>query len=384
MKFHFAGVIPKIFSILLASGTITTTQAESPRDITEIDSNFKVATVGNLTVQYYNALEAPFVVEGFAWRTAPTAPLYRLPESFSVQEINEGALYLAHNTAGGAIRFRSDSPYIVLRSRLAYSADMNHMPRTGSAGFDLYCGAGADIRYRATAQPNPGQEVIETPLAWVESGKLYDWTLNLPLYGGADTIEIGIAPGSQILPPAPHKITAPILFYGSSITQGGCASRPGNAYPSLLCRALDAPQINLGFSGSGRGEIALAEAIGKLQLAAIVLDYDHNAPDEAHLRATHEPFFQAIRRQQPELPVIMVSKCDFAPGQEERRAIIRQTYENAVKAGDRNVWFIDGESLFGNEDRDACTVDGCHPNDLGFYRMYRTMLPVLQEALPAK
>ncbi len=360
-----------------------TTQAEETRDITEIDANFKAATVGDLAVHYYNALEAPFVVEGFAWRR-PGGALYRLPESFTTNEINEGALYLAHNTAGGAIRFRSDSPYIVLRAQLAYSGDMNHMPRTGSAGFDLYCGAGEEIRYRATAQPNPGQEVLELPLSGGEPGKFYDWTLNMPLYGGASAIEIGVAPGSQILPPTPHKIEKPVLFYGSSITQGGCASRPGNAYTSLLCRAVDAPQINLGFSGSGKGEIALAEAIAKLDLAALVLDYDHNAPDEAHLQATHEPFFQTIRRSNPELPVIMVSKCDFYPGQEGRRAIIRQTWENAVKAGDKKVWFVDGETLFGTKDRDACTVDGCHPNDLGFYRMYDTILPVLQEALKAK
>ena len=112
------------------------TMADQTRDIKEIDSNFKAATVGDLAVNYYNALEAPFAVEGFAWR-APGGALYRLPESFTNREINDGALYLAHNTAGGAIRFRSDSPYIVLRSKLAYSGDMNHMPRTGSAGFEF-------------------------------------------------------------------------------------------------------------------------------------------------------------------------------------------------------------------------------------------------------
>ena len=112
-----------------------------------------------------------------------------------------------------------------------------------------------------------------------------------------------------------------------------------------------------------------------------MLDYDHNAPDEAHLEATHEPFFRAIRNRRPELPVLLVSRCDFhgTAADIRRREIIRATWEHAAAAGDRHVRFLDGELLFGAEERDACTVDGCHPNDLGFYRMYRTMLPLLAE-----
>ena len=195
----------------------------------------------------------------------------------------------------------------------------------------------------------------------------------------------------RILPPLAHKVEAPILFYGSSITQGGCASRPGNTYSSMLCRAVDAEQINLGFSGSGRGEEAIAEAIAGLELSAFIMDYDHNALSAEHLRATHGPFFHIIRAAQPELPVIMMSACDIRPSVARdpeselplRRDIIRRTFLRAVGGGDRNVYFIDGESLFGREMHDACTVDGCHPNDLGFFRMYKRILPTLIKALNA-
>ena len=377
-----------LLSLLLSTGMTLAAFCQSTETksiaIEEIDRNFQQATVGGRDVAYKDALQAPCVLSGFPWRD-PAKPLYRLPAAFTDQEVNPGALSLARHTAGGAIRFRTDSPYIAVRAQLACSSDMNHMPRAGSAGFDLYRGSGAAVEYCKTVQPGRDQKQIENLLVTGGTGQMTDYILYLPLYGSASTIEVGLAPDATLEAPTPQAISRPVLFYGSSITQGGCASRPGNAYTTMLCRAIDAPQINLGFSGSGRGEIAIARAIAGLELAAFVMDYDHNAPTPEHLQKTHEPFFQAIRQEQPNLPVIMMSKCDFRDSRDHgaRRAIIRKTYDNAVAAGDRHVWFVDGETLFGTEDRDACTVDGCHPNDLGFYRMYKTVLPVLNEAVRA-
>lgn len=358
--------------------------------IEEIDKNFKAATIGSEKILFHNACTVPFSVEGFPWRPEGSLTFYRLPRTLTKDQVNEGALWLANQTAGGAIRFRTDSPKIAIRAKLVYSSDMNHMPRAGSAGFDLYRGLGRNSQHTGTAQPDRDQRemeqiLCENPLP----GEMADFILNMPLYGGAEAIEIGISPGAKLRPPTPHKIKAPVLFYGSSITQGGCASRPGNAYTTRLCRTLDSPQINLGFSGSGRGEIAVARAIAELPLSAFVLDYDHNAPDPEHLQATHEPFFRAIRGKQPLLPILILSACDVWKEFNNdartvrllRRDIIRKTYENAVKAGDKNVYFMDGEDLFGKSERSACTVDRCHPNDLGFDRMYRTVLPVLRQAL---
>lgn len=353
--------------------------------IDEIAPNGQQTTVSGKVVAYKDALQAPFVLSGFPWRD-PANALYRLPTAFTDREVNPEALSLARHTAGGAIRFRTDSPYVAVRAQLAFLSDMNHMPRTGSAGFDLYRGSGATIEYCKTIQPGHNQKQIETMLVTGGTGQTTDYILYLPLYGGVSTIEVGLAPDATLEDPTPQATSRPVLFYGSSITQGACASRPGNAYTTMLCRALDAPQINLGFSGAGRGEIAVARAIGGLELAAVVMDYDHNAPTPDHLQKTHEPFFQAIRKEQPQLPVIIMSRCDFRGSRDhiDRRDIIRKTYDHAVAGGDRLVWFIDGQNLFGTEDRDACTVDGCHPNDLGFYRMYKTVLPILKEAIRAR
>lgn len=355
--------------------------------IEEIDRNFVQATVGDKPIHYYNVLQKPVELEGLPWmQTNQNKVFYRLPETMTDAQVNEGALYLANNTAGVAARFRSDSELLVIRAKLSYSSDMNHMPRLGSAGFDLYCGSGTEKVHAGSAQPNRDQELLELQMGNNPEGVMKEWTLNFPLYGGVSEVEIGIAPNAKLEAPIPHAVQKPILFYGSSITQGGCASRPGNAYTSMLCRAVDAPQINLGFSGSGRGESAVAEAIAGLDLACFVMDYDHNSPSLEHLKATHETFFQIIRQKNPNLPILILSKCNIwkQTGYDldhQRRAVIRSTYENALAAGDRNVYFIDGETLFGGEGRNECTVDRCHPNDLGFYRMACAVLPTLKKAL---
>ena len=366
-------------------------------DITRIDRNFSTEPVNANGFLFRDVKQAPFRLEGLGWYEENGHAFYRLPKTMTEAEINAGALSLANHTSGVCVRFRSDTPELVIRAKLANSCDMSHMPRAGSMGFDTYRKLpGGELLYNRTIKPAPGTVELETECGKNPDGLLCEWVVNFPLYGGVEKVEIGLKEGCMILPPLPHRVPHPVLFYGSSITQGGCASRPGNAYSSMLCRQVDAEQINLGFSGNGKGEIAVAKAIGGLKLSAFIMDYDHNAPTPEHLEATHEPFFRAVRKAQPDLPVIILSMCDIRsyilhsnnPGTTEstaadRREIIRRTWQHAVDAGDRNVYFIDGETLFGKKMYDACTVDGCHPNDLGFYRMFKHVLPVLKTALKA-
>ena len=361
--------------------------------IEDIDPNFQARKIGEKPVVYLDVLKGPFSVEGLPWKTDDKRewPLVRLPANLTKGDINEGALWSGrHNTPGATVRFRTDSPFIAIKSKLSCPGDMNHMPRAGSAGFDLYMGPFGHCMHCGTAQPNHGEIDLERLLFTREPSDtgMREWTIDLPLYGGVAAISVGVSPEATIEAPPPHAY-GKILFYGSSITQGGCASRPGNMYPSMLCRAVDAEQVNLGFSGCALGEIAMAKTISDLDLSAFVYDYDYNAPSPEHLQKTHEPFFKVVRERHPDLPVVIMSLCNFwrhwgpesTKDREKRREIIYTTYRNAIAAGDRHVYFIDGETLFGNRDRDACTVDGCHPNDLGFYRMYEAILPVLRKAL---
>lgn len=351
------------------------------QDIASVDKNFAVEKCDGLNVVYRDALSAPFVLEGFPW-FEKGKPLYRLPHNIKPEDINGGArMVLAKHTSGGVVRFRTDSPYITLRAKISNpNASMGHMPETGSSGFDLFRDGN---EYVKTVNPTHYKKSIPVPLEvpLVKGGakKMRDYTLYMPLYNGVDSLEIGLAPDAKLEAPTPHKIKKPVLFYGSSITQGACASRTSNAYTAMLCRAVDAPLINLGFSGSAKGEIKVAELIGSLDLAAFVMDYDYNAPNFEHLKKTHEPFFKAVRNARPDLPIIILGKITHATP--ERDAVVRATYENAVKAGDKKVWFVDGKTLFSGADYSYLTVDNCHPNDLGFYLMFKNSLPTLKKAL---
>ena len=195
---------------------------------------------------------------------------------------------------------------------------------------------------------------------------------------------MGVSPDATIQAGREPRFRKPVVFYGSSITQGGCAGKVGSCYSTILARRLDAAQINLGFSGNAKGEEVMAHYIAGLEMSAFIFDYDHNAPNVDHLRRTHEPFFRIVRQAQPQLPIVLVSKPDFdgyPDENRERRNVILQTYANAVAAGDRHVYFVDGETLFGRGDRDMCAVDGCHPTSLGFLRMADRLEPVLRRAL---
>ena len=356
--------------------------------VSSLDKNFRTGELGASGIDFFNVQEFPFCVEGFAWRV-PGGPFFRLPDTFTDKEINAEALSLSACTAGGVVRFRSNSRWIVVRAVFRNSLDLGRMPRSGSGGCDLYGANGCighfqyvaehglvwlptaaaapanELRFMGMVEPAAGFPPVEQKLSGSPYGKIIDFQLNMPLYGGIESLEIGVMPGAALEPPTPRRITLPLLFYGESITQGGCASRAGNSHVSMLGRSLDAEVINMGFSGSGKAESALAEAIAKLPLAGMICDLGHapNAPN----------FLRIIREAQPDLPILIVSK---SYSDEKLSRTLFEASDN------RHTWFLHGRSIFA--DNDACTVDGAHPNDLGFHLMYRAMLPILRQMLTAE
>lgn len=351
--------------------------------IQDIDKNFIIQAPDGRDYTYYNALEKPFELSGFAWYEKEKV-LCRLPQEI-LPRTNDGVKTLAWYTSGGMIRFRTSSSSIAVKTELYSDYYMTHMPNSGSCGFDLYIGEGKNKIFKSNKMADYLKKDFNALFTDLESTEERECTIYMPLYNGVNKLFIGVLSGSEIKAPSPFTIEKPVLFYGSSITQGGCASRPGNSYTHILTRWLDANMINLGFSGSGRGEIAVAEAIASIPLSAFVMDYDYNAPNVEHLEKTHEKFFLTIREKQPGLPVVFVSKPDIENNKWEssvaRRDVIKKTYNNALKRGDKNVHFVDGETLFGKKHRDSCTVDGVHPNDFGFMRMAENIFPALKKAL---
>lgn len=293
---------------------------------------------------------------------------------------DENLRYLQGNTSGGRIRFVTNSKKLGIHLRIQPCELIYNFSYIGFAGIDAYLGDKHPLRALGVCCPPLGEReaLVEFPL----SGKEECITLYLPLYAGVELLEIGVEPGAVIEAPPSYTHTKPILYYGSSITQGGCASRAGNSYCALVSRWLDSDFTCLGFSGCAKGEPWLARWIAEQDMSCFVYDYDHNAPDAEYLRQTHQPFLKTILDRQPELPVILLSKPNPQPGTQdaERRDIIRETALWAESEGHR-VRFLDGGTLFSGRNSEGCTVDSIHPNDLGFFRMAEALYPILREFL---
>lgn len=340
--------------------------------ISNVDSNLKVEkSVEREDVVWRSAKEGMFDLYGLLY-TKEEPGFYRIPAQVA-KETSEGVYLLNTNTAGGRIRFKTDSPYIAIRAEMSEICHFPHMPLSGTSGFDLYGVENGVQTYLHTFMPPFEMKYGYESLAELEGSRgCREYVINFPLYNDVQSLEIGLQEGASVQKGEKYRNKKPVVFYGSSITQGGCASRPGNCYQNFISRHYNLDYVNLGFSGSGKAEEAIVSYMSGLDMIMFVSDYDYNAPDPEYLENTHFRMYQRIREKQPEVPYVMICNPAYEKREEEniqRRDIIFQTYRKARDRGDKNVYFIDGYTLFGGQDRDACTVDRTHPNDLGFYRM---------------
>lgn len=289
--------------------------------------------------------------------------------------------HIAERTTGARAAFRTDSQSIKIEIKLKTLEHDVGMSRFSCSSAAVYTGKGDSLIYRGLAVP--GFDDMTGDIAFSKEKKTEDVMIFFPRNEIVENIYITVDDGAEILPPTPYKYEQPVIFFGSSITEGGHAALVTNAYTALLSERLDFEYYNFGLSGSCRGQLEIAEYICSLNPSVFVYDYDHNAPNADFLRKTHEPFFKHVRQRLPMLPVIIMTAPNYEsmPEADERRKIIKTTYENALAAGDKNVYFIDGKSFFGEDKRQFCTTDTVHPNDFGFHRMASVIEPVLKEAL---
>lgn len=347
--------------------------------IEDIDKNLKVDTnIEKKNIKFLNPENAPFKIYG-VFRDGDC--FCRIPKE-TAKKINDGVYYLNHHTSGGRICFVTDSPYIVINAEVHKADPMVHMAHVGISGFDVYVKENGNHYYKGSIKPlSHDCDIVEGIVELHNENETYEVVVNMPLYGGVKKIHIGVDENSQIKAPQEYKISKPAVYYGSSITQGGCASRPGMAYQAIISRELDCDFINLGFSGSAMAEQEITDYIKNLDMSLFVMDYDHNAPSLQHLEATHEKMFKCIREKNPDLPILIMSRPKYylTYEEEKRLEIIKSTYDNAVSKGDKNVYFIDGSTLMNDEIKDNGTVDDCHPTDLGFFSMAQRIIPVIKD-----
>lgn len=334
-------------------------------------------------LEFFNINTQPFEIRGVFYENGKYR---RLPESLG-ESLNEGLKYNYTNTSGGRVRFKTDSSVIAISVKMNGICKMSHCALTGSTGFDMYYNEGEKYKYFGTFIPpfDVTDEGFESKHDF-KTTKLREITINFPLYSGVSEFNIGVCEGSILEKPNVYKCETPIVYYGHSITQGGCASRPGNSFPSIISRRFDIDYINLGFSGGAKGEKEIAEYISELDMSLLVYDYDHNAPNFEYLKETHEKMFKIIRNKHPNLPIIMMTTTAmprFDIDHKERKEVVYQTYKNAVDNGDENVYFLDGNTIYSicGDDDFSGTVEGNHANDLGFTFIAKVLGDMIEKIL---
>lgn len=330
-------------------------------------------------------------VEGQGW--ADTESTFdRLPAR-AKDSVRAAVWSLSKHSAGLCVRFVTDASEIHTRWTLTSARlEMNHMPATGVSGLDLYAKTrpvgepGGKFRWLAVGRPSAKSNSVKLA-SGIPKGKR-EYVLYLPLYNGVESVEIGVPETSKIWKSSTRQSNLkPIVFYGTSITQGGCASRPGVVHTAILGRWLDAPVINLGFSGNGRMEAEVATLMAELDASVFVIDCLPNIA-AGDVTSRTEPLVKILRKAHPETPIVLVEDRSYTDSfliesKRQRnltsRAALKAAFERLKSAGDANLYYIPGEDLIGDDGEG--TVDSSHPTDLGFLRQSEAFLKVLKPIL---
>lgn len=344
--------------------------------------------IGNTEVVWYDIKQKPFSLHGFY--DPLNTPYYRRVPADVAAATSEGVDKLARESAGGRVRFATDSPFIAIRAKFLVVGRSPRMCLTGTAGFDLY--EDGELGSRFLKEFRMPYEMVDSyeQLLKTHGNTMRTFTINFPLHAVVESLEVGLKPGAALGEAKPYRDIEPIVFYGSSIVHGTAASRPGLTYESLISREMNLDYTNLGFSGQAKAEGVLCEWMATLPMSIFVCDYDHNAPTVEHLENTHYAMYETIRKKNPDLPYVMITRPDYWTqyGDQEnilqRRDVIMASYLKARATGDKNVYFIDGLGFNVEPHQYEMSVDSIHPNDTGFVRMADTIGTIIRHILVKK
>ena len=354
-------------------------------DIEKLDRYMARTEIDCSNLEFYDPRNGDFAVEGLHW--FDSEKLYqRLPQAVE-KMVTAPVWTLSCCPTGGQIRFATDSRRIVISVKNTDAKVNVTMAEIARSGCDLYCGTpGVDEEFWNTAWPVPGELLYTYEIFNVPEKQVRNFRINLPLYNGVDEVFIGLEKDSKILPPVPLKSHQPIVVYGTSITQGGCASRPGSVYTNILSRALEMEFLNFGFSGNGQNHLEVAEILAQIKNPAMfIMDSEANSVSAQLVNERVPQFLDIIRKAHPQIPVLVVSKIPYgkryAIELPSLKAEFRAIVEQKQSAGDKNIHFVDGSNFFERSDYSENTVDGAHPTDRGFTQMAKALEPVLRNLL---
>jgi hypothetical protein len=342
----------------------------------------------NDTTLWFDARQ--FGVEGRGWND--TKSFYdRLPAK-AEGRVRPPVWDLSRNSSGMCVRFVTDATTLrarwVLTESWLYLANMTAI---GKSGLDLYVKTDRGWRWLAVGQPTAQTNEVTLVEKLIPGKRQY--LLYLPLYNGVQVVELGFPAGAAVEEAGAWGpgVRKPVVFYGTSILQGLSASRPGMVYSAILGRRYNWPTINLGFSGNGRLEPEMADLLAELDPSVYVLDCLPNMVAE-EITARMEPCVRKLRDAHPATPIVLVEDrtiqdAYLISGRMEYyhlkdRAALKAAYERLRREGVKELYYIEGEHLFGDDGEGS--VDGSHPTDLGFTRQAEIVAKTLGPLLKAE
>ena len=359
-------------------------------DIAKLDDRLANKALTVTDIKWYSPLEAPFSIHGLMY-DEEISMYVRMPQDIAKQ-VTPSVMHLSRCTAGGRVRFRTNSTYVALTCVVPAYTPAAHMATTTLNGFSIYVNG----MYRGHITPAYAdllaqedrlvtfRSFVNVPKA-ENPGELCDVEIYFPLYGCVKQLFVGLREGSSVEAPTPYAITEPLVFYGSSITQGACASRPGMDYTARLSRMLNADYVNLGFSGNGNAEPAMLDYLTTLPASVYVYDYNYYSNRPERVLPPHLSIYEKLREANPLAGIMMVDKPStiYSPqNYQARNEIIRASYDETIRRGDDLVGYLDGADFFGHEiEHDSCLVDGDHPNAIGFWQMAKSLYEPLRTLL---
>lgn len=317
----------------------------------------------------------------------------RLPDSMKSVVKRDFVYFLGTNSAGMAIRFASDSPFIKARWKSRHNVSMHHMTPIGIRGLDLYSLEGDSTWVSVnSATPSMSGPNNETTIIAHMKPEMREYMLYLSLYDGVDSLYIGVDENSTLAQPSGllTETVEPVVFYGTSLLQGGCANRPGMAHTNILRRRMNRDMINFGFSGNGQLDLEIAEVLAAVPNPAMyVLDFVPNVSDE-QIDTLMVPFVEILEAAHPGIPMLFVEDPMFTQARLDtrmhdevtrRNGLMKAQYEK-LAARFPNLYYLPGGEIIGHDNE--ASVDGLHYTDVGFMRYSDLLEPVLRNILAKK
>lgn len=352
--------------------------------IEDVDKNFAFPSSKGYPITWYDPKEKPFKTYGVFY-SEEEETYRRIPKAVA-DNVSEGVSWLSQHTSGGRVRFRTNSPWIAIRVVEPHRESMSHMAVAGIFGFTLF----VDKKFCGIYMPTSPQlekpqndKIVFDGIRGSKKQEMYEAELYFPLYNGVDCLSIGLKDGSIVEESSPYKYEdKPILVYGASITQGGCASKPGDDYMGRLCQWLDTDIVNLGFSGNCAREPIMADYLATLDPSIFIYGEGNNEFGYEQYEQTYYNVYETFRKAHKETPFIFTQMATHINGADKRiHEIVLNGYKKALSTGDKNVYYIEGEGVLGDVMIENATVDGVHLDSLGFYLTAKAFYPLLKELL---